>query len=155
MPTNLAFVKHRLQLRLNGNGVDTTGASDVIVYWVEAAGGQLDEITGAQIGAAETPVSGVLRAFGQEEPARSVLRQYLEIQEGDVILDTDPDGLITLLSPLSGSTTLDAVAAKGVRFQWDGKLYVQAKIGEKLAQKWSVMIADQRLYRTLLLRPAT
>jgi hypothetical protein len=97
----------------------------------------------------------VLRAFGQEEAARSVLRQYLEIQEGDVILDVDPGGLITLLSPLSGTTTLDAIAANGVRFEWDGKLYAQAKIGEKLAQKWSVIVANQRLYRTLLLRPAT
>lgn len=153
--TNLAFVKHRLQLHLNGSGVDSLGGSDVIVYWVEAAGGELDEITGATIGGTETPVSGVLRAFGHQEPARSSLRQYLEIQEGDVILDLDPDGSITLLPPSSGTTTLDAIADKGVRFQWDEKLYVQARVGEKLSQKWSVLVANQRLHRTLLLRLAT
>jgi hypothetical protein len=153
--TNLAFVKHRFQLHLNGSGVDTLGSSDVIVYWVEATGGELDDVTGATIGGTQTSVSGVLRAFGQEEQARSSLRQYLEIQEGDVILDVDPDGLITLLPPSAGSTNLDAIADKGVRFEWDGKLYVQARVGEKLSQKWSVMVANQRLHRTLLLRLAT
>jgi hypothetical protein len=153
--TNLAFVKHRLQLHLNGSGIDALAGSDVLIYWMEAAGGELDEITGAIVGGSQTPLSGVLRAFAHEEPARSSLRQYLEIQEGDVILDVDPDGSITLLPPSTGTTNLDAIAAKGVRFEWGGKLYVQARIGERLAQKWSVMVADQRLHRTLLLRLAT
>jgi hypothetical protein len=162
MPSNLAFIKHRLRLKLQG-AVDQTGGSDVFVYWTEVTGGSADPVTGAVVGGVETPVSGVLRAFGAEEPARTVLRQFSEIKAGDLILDIDPDGLVNLFPQqvladghqLSGTITLDNIADKGVRFEWGGQVYDQAQVGEELARAWNVIIGNQRLGRTLLLRRAT
>lgn len=154
--TNLAFIKHRCQLRLAGT-VNMAGGSDIIVQWMQTDGGTPDPVTGAQAGAVQTPVSGVMRALGAEEPARTVLRQFAEIQAGDLILETDPSGLVTILpnQTQSGTVALDDLAGKGVRFEWGGRLYAQAEIGEELALAWSVIIANQKLYRTLLLRRAT
>src|ERR1043165_2297255 len=119
MASNLAFVKHRLQLRLQGT-VNVSGGSDVVVHWIEIAGGALDELTGARGGGVETPVSGVLRALGYETPGATVLRKFTEIKAGDLILEVDPEGFVTPLpnQPVSG------------------------------------VVANQRLYRTLLLRRA-
>jgi hypothetical protein len=152
--TNLAFVMHRCQLRLAG-AVDNAGGSNVIVHWMETIGGESDPVTGALVGGVQAPVSGVLPALGTEEPARTVLRQFSEIQAGDLILETNPNGLVAVLPDRTQSVSLDDLAGKGVRFEWGGRFYSQAEIGEELAQAWSVIIAGQKLYRTLLLRRAT
>jgi hypothetical protein len=156
MATNLDFVEYRMRLRLRGT-VNLTGATDVIVNWTQVDGGTLDAVTGAMVGGVQTPVSGVIRALGMEEPARTVLRQYAEIQAGDVILEVNPHGMVEMLpnQPVSGVVSLDDVSGQGVRFEWGGRLYAQAEIGEDLAQAWSVIIENRKLYRTLLLRRAT
>lgn len=156
MATNLDFVEYRMRLRLRGT-VNITGASDVIVNWTEVDGGALDEVTGALVGGVQTPVSGVIRALGREEPAQTVLRQYAEIQAGDLILEVNPKGLVTLLpdQPQSGVVSLDDLSGMGVTFEWGGRLYTQKEIGEELAQAWSVIIENRKLYRTLLLKRAT
>jgi hypothetical protein len=156
MATNLDFVEYRMRLRLRGT-VNLTGATDVVVNWTQVEGGTADPITGALVGGVQTPVSGVIRALGAEEPARTVLRQYAEIQAGDVILEVNPHGLVELLpdQPLSGLVSLDDISDQGVRFEWGGRQYAQAEIGEALAQAWNVIIANRKLYRTLLLRRAT
>ena len=99
----------------------------------------------------------MLRAFGVQEPARTVLRQYQEIKVGDVLLDMAPAGLVELLpaQPISGVVRLRDISHKGVRFQWGGQLYAQAEIGEALASAWDAIVQNQRLSRTLLLRRAT
>ena len=156
MPSNLSFVKHRVQLHLKGSVGEING-SDVVVYWNESSGGQLDPVTSAMVGGTVTPLSGVLRAFGYEEPARTALRQFSEIQAGDLILEVDPNGTVELFpdQPVSGVTTLDSIATKGIRFEWCGKQYVQAAIGEQLSQSWNVTVQNQSIYRSLLVRLAT
>lgn len=156
--TGLAFIKYRMALHLQGT-VDVPGANDVIVYWNETSGGEVDPVTGALVGTdlspvVETPVSGVLRALGVEEPARSVTRTYQEIQTGDVILDVLPDAPVAMY-PSGVAVSLDSLAGKGVRLEWGGRLYVQKEVGEDLAQAWSAIVGNQKLHRTLLLRPAT
>lgn len=152
MPGNLSFIRHRLQLHLKGQN---TRASDVIVHWIETDGGTPDDVTRAMVGGVQTPASGVMRAFGYEEPARTVLRQFAEIKAGDLILDVDPDGVVELAPPQSGTVRLDDIARQGVRFEWGGRLYSQAQIGEELAEAWDVIVGNQKLFRTLLLRRAT
>lgn len=148
--TGLAFIKHRLDLRLRGT-VNVTGANDVPVRWVDTAGGTLDVSTGAVVGAVQTPASGVIRALGCEEPARSVLRQFAEVQAGDLMLTVDAAGLVT---QDDGSTVaLDDLDTP--RFLWADHWYVPKEVGEALASSWNVVVANQRLYRRLLLRKAT
>lgn len=150
MMHNLAFIKHRLQLQTRGS---MGAGSSIIVHWIETAGGTLDAVTGAWVGGVQTPTSGVMRGFGYEAEARSVLRQHAEIQTGDVIFDVDPEGTI---ERADGSTVLlDMLRGKGVRFEWGGRMYAQAEVGEELAAAWSLIIADQKMHRTLLLRRAT
>lgn len=148
--TNLPFIKHRLVLRLAGT-VDIAGGTEVAVTWVETAGGTLDTVTGAVVGGVQTPASGVIRALGVEEPARSVVRQFAEIQTGDVLLEMDAAGLV---AKADGSTVaLDNLDEP--RFQWGGNWYVQKEVGAELAATWNAVVAGQKLYRTLLLRRAT
>ncbi len=142
-----SFVKHRLELALARNG------TPVPVYWSELEGGTTDPLTGAVVGGVETPVSGVIRAFGAEEPPRAVLRQYQEIQAGDLILDVADNAYVTL--PDGSTVLLDDLSGKGVRLEWGGQLYVQKEIGEDLASAWNVIVQGQRIGRTLLLRRAT
>ena len=148
--TGLGLIKYRMDLRLRGS-VDITGASTVRVTWVETAGGVLDVASGAMVGGVQTPVSGVLRALGVEEPARSVLRQYAEIQAGDVLLEMDAAGLVTR----DDGTGVALDALETPRFLWAGQWYVQKEVGEGLAVAWNAVVADVRLYRTILLRRAT
>jgi hypothetical protein len=150
--TNLSFIKHRVELHLNGS-VNVTGGTDVPVFWQEFQGGSVDAVTGAVVDGVEVPMSGTIRAFGKQEPPRSFLRQFAEIQAGDLIVDVPADGVIAV-SP-GGTTTLDAIKNKGVRFQWGDQLYVQAEVGEALAECWNAIVQGQRLGRTLLLRRAT
>jgi hypothetical protein len=149
--TNLSFIQHRIELHLQGT-VDVPGANDVIVYWTETAGGTVDAVTGALVDAVEVPSSGVLRAMGVEEPARSVTRTFQEIQTGDVILDVLPEAPVATY-PSGVQVPLDSLG--GVRFQWGGRLYTQQSVGEDLVQAWSAIVGNQKLHRTLLLRRAT
>ncbi len=148
--TNLPFVLHRLALRLAGT-VDMAGGTDVLVAWVEIEGGALDPTTGAIVSGVQTPASGVIRALGVEEPARSVVRQFAEIQAGDLILEVDAAGQV--LKPDGSTVALAALDTP--RFLWAGVWYVQKEVGEGLAASWNAVVAGQRLYRTLLLRRAT
>ena len=148
--TNLPFIKYRLTLRLAGT-VDIAGGSDVLVTWVDTEGGTLDTVTGAVVGGVQTPASGVIRGLGIEEPARSVVRQFAEIQAGDLLLDVDAAGLVTC--PDGSTVALDELDAP--RFQWAGSWYVQKEVGEGLAASWNAVVAGEKLYRTLLLRRAT
>ena len=152
--TNIAFARHRIHLQMRGAG---GLASDVIVHWIETQGGALDETTGALVGGVETPVSGVLRALSSEQPARSVVRQFAEIQAGDLLLDLAPDpGVEVLPNPvLSGTVRLDDLAKKGVRFERGGQFYVQKEVGEELARAWTVIVGNQEMMGTVLLRRAT
>jgi hypothetical protein len=147
--TGLPFIKYRLALRLNGS-VDITGASDVPVQWVDTAGGTLDVSTGAVVGGVQTPASGVIRALVAEEPARSVLRHYAEVQAGDLWLTVNAGGLVTL--PDSSTRSLDTIATP--RFIWAGRWYAPKEVGEQLAYAMTAA-ANQNLYRRLLLRRAT
>ncbi|HVM48387.1 MAG TPA: hypothetical protein VMU04_10185 [Candidatus Acidoferrum sp.] len=142
MSPDLDYIQYRLALALQEAG------SDVTVRWIDTAGGTLDVTTGAVVGGVQTPASGVLRALGVEELARSVVRQYAEIQAGDLLLEIDAAALIT---KDDGSTVcLDDL--DGPSFLWGGQWYQQKEVGEGLAAAWNAVVGNQRLYRTLLLR---
>ncbi len=130
------------------------------VLWSVVTGGTPDAVTAALIGGVETPLSGTLAAVGVEEGARSVLRQFQEIETGDLIVDLLPNPTILLFpgQAQSGVVALADVANQGARFLWPGNpglRYVQAGVGEKLASAWSVAVQGVPLSGTILLRRAT
>lgn len=131
--------------------------STITARWIERIGGSTDPLTGAQVGADEYPVYGTFKALRHQEGASTKLRQFMEIQEGDLLLDIDPDTEVTLPEGqvLSGTLPLEALSERGVRFESNGEPYVQEKVGEELASLWSVVFEDQEIVRTILLRKAT
>ena len=148
--TNLSFIEHRLALRLRGT-VNIAGGTSVLVTWIDTAGGTLDVASGALVGGVQTPASGVLPALGIEEPARSVVRQFAEIQAGDLLLEVDAAALVT--RPDGSTVALDTL--DGPRFTWGDTVYAQKEAGTGLVTGWNALVANRKLYRTLLLRRAT
>lgn len=147
------YAKKRTELALKGRGKKST----VQVLWTENTGAP-DDVTGALTGGTETPLSGTLGGLVNQASAETKLRQFAEIQAGDMILDLDPAAEVTVFDGqifVSGTVGLDSLSDKGVRFLIDDQVFTQAEIGEGLAQAWNVVFADQRLVRTILLRKAT
>lgn len=147
------YAKKRIQLAVLGRGKSST----IGVLWSDFGNGAPDGVTGALLGN-ETPLSGTMRGFIHEVSAAVKLRQFAEIQTGDVMVDLDPAASVAVYDGqvlVSGTVPLDSLSAGGVRFQVDGQLFTQADIGEELASAWNVIFADQQLVRTILLRKAT
>lgn len=128
-------------------------AESVGVTWRSVVGGTRNGVTGEYEGGTATVRTGTLRAFGLEEPARAVTRQFAEIQTGDLLLDLPPEAVIELAD---GSTVeLTAVAQWQPRFQWGGREYVQKELGTELRTAWVARAGGVDLGQTILLRPAT
>lgn len=68
------------------------------------------------------------------QPLTSGIRQFAELQAGDVILDF----------------LQDVPLPKRGRFVVDGKTYVQKDIGDELSEYWDVIIGGQRMMRTVV-----
>ena len=176
MEQNLAFTRARIRTRLLGTSgpstpvvvrwlvqnpltVDESGlTTDVSGRFGTITGLKPDPITGAFPDGSQSEVSGTIRAFWHQTGASIRLRQFTEIQVGDVIMDLDPDAMVSVYDgqPLaSGVVSLDDIANQGVRFELNGQAYTQAEIGEELAQAWNVVVGGQPILRTMLLRKAT
>ncbi len=113
----------------------------VIVRWAIIADAVLDPTTGAQLGAL-TVASQTIRAFVHfVAPITSGIRQFAEVEAGDVIVDFPP------------GINLDG--KKQLTFEIGGIVFVQKEAGEKLAAYWDTMFSGDKLCRTLLLRKQT
>ena len=94
------------------------------------------------------PMSLVLPAFVHQvhDAGRSSVRQFNEVEVGDLLLD------------FAGDAAIDAPSGGALRdlvFVVSGKPYVAKQIGEKLAQTWDVTVQGKQLFRTVLVRVAT
>lgn len=130
MQSNPAFLNRRMRLNLGGKD-----ANRIVVEWRVYAGSTVDDATQANTGD-ETVLSGVMRGWIYEIEAKNVEREYVEIDAGDIILETLPEGMIEIVPGqiLSGTTNLDAVKNQGVRLRWRSKLYSSKQVGSKLAE---------------------
>jgi hypothetical protein len=151
MQSNLSFIKSRMAqtIALGGRG------SALVVTWSGVTGGELNPSTGAMVGGEETIYSGVMPVIALEEVPRSVLRQFQEIQAGDLIVDCLPDPMVTVWGPSwggSGVVPLSSLSGQGVQFQWQGKVYAQQKVGEDLASIWALVVSGVNLAGGMLLR---
>lgn len=157
---NLSFIKNRIAKTMaapspcggGGNG------TPLLVTWRSVSGGTYNPSTGAMVGGSETIYSGTLSALVAEAPPKTVLRQFQEIQAGDLIVRTGPNAVVDVFpnqSPVSGCWPLQALANSGVRFFYNNTWYAQASIGEDLANIWNLVFQGVPLMGGLLLRRAT
>lgn len=133
MDLNVGDLRHEIVRELAING------TPIVVQWNEPpAGAKADPVDGSY--AALTPRTATIKAFvHQVQPAgASSVRQFAEVESGDMILDFAPD------ADLDGK--LDLV------FVIHGKAYVQKEITSKLAQSWDVTIQGERLFRSVVVR---
>ena len=88
------------------------------------------------------PQTKTLPAFVHQvqDAGSSSVRQFNEVEVGDLILDFNGDAPIPIAPP------------GGVVFVVNGKPYVAKEIGEKLAQSWDVTVGNQRLFRSVLVK---
>lgn len=143
MNSRIGFIQNRIRVAAGALGP----AGDLVVFWTERLAGQEDPVTGGWVGDVEV-LSGTLRAICHEEPARAVVRQFAEIQTGDLIADIPDDTIQTL----SGTVGLDYALERGARFLWAGRFYTVKEVGDGLDAAWDAVVGGRRLMRTLLLR---
>jgi len=138
MDLNIGDIQAEIARELHQNG------SAIVLQWNAIASGvRPDQVDGTVPASALTPQTATHHAFVHQiaMAGRSQVKQFNEVEEGDLILDFEPN-----------------VAIDGLRdlvFVVNGKPYVAKQIGEKLAQTWDVTVQGKKLFRTLLVRVAT
>lgn len=132
-------------------------ATPVTVEWTLMAGaGSMDPTSGASDGV-PVQLSGVMNCLAHVVEASLVQRTFREIQAGDLIVDMDPNSMVSIFDGqgyMSGTIALDEIATAGTRFIHDGRKYAQAKVGEELALIWGTTAGGQAMHRTIVLRPS-
>lgn len=148
MRSRIQFIANRAERNLAASG------SSLLVFWENQNAGVFDEPTQSFVGGVNTILSGEMKAFVIEQPARDVVRQFTEIQAGDLICDIAPQPNITIYEGqiFSGTRTLDSIKDQSVKFGWQGRRYEQKETGGRLALIWDAVFADVPLHRTMLLR---
>ena len=119
----------------------------ILLQWNAVPTGAVpDPVDGSVAGL--VPQSKTLSAFVHQvqDAGRSSVRQFNEVEVGDLILDFPGDAAID--APSGG-------ALRDLVFVVNGKPYVAKQIGEKLAQTWDVTVQGKQLFRTVLVRVAT
>lgn len=152
MDSDIPFIAARIAEKIALAGTPFT------VHWLAMFGGSTDPVTQAHVDGLEVPLSGVMMALEKEEEARTKLRQFMEIEAGDLLLDITPDAVVTLPDGqiyASGVVALSDLREKGLRFERDGQFYTQRDLGEKLARIWKMRMENTTLAETILLRRAT
>ena len=135
------------ELHLNG--------SPIVLQWNTLSGGTLpDPVDGTVPASALTAQTATHHAFIHQVAmaGRSQVKQFNEVEEGDLILDFAPD---VAIDPPSLAASSGAASARDLVFVVNGKPYVAKQIGEKLAQTWDVTVQGKQLFRTVLVRVAT
>ena len=116
----------------------------ILLQWnAVIQGATPDLVDGSLPAAALVAQAKTLPAFVHQvqDAGRSSVRQFNEVEVGDLILDFPGDAAIDGLRDLV--------------FVVNGKPYVAKQIGEKLAQTWDVTAQGKQLFRTVLVRVST
>lgn len=123
--------------------------SPIVLQWnAVAAGVTPDPVDGTVPASALTPQTTTHHAFVHQiaMAGRCQVKQFNEVEEGDLILDFAAEVPID---------TLCGPALRDLVFVVNGKPYVAKEISEKLAQSWDVTIQGRQLFRSVLVRVAT
>ena len=133
MDLGLGDIQNELARELAGNG------TPVRLHWeVLAPGATVDPVDGSSDGWVAQMLT--LPAFvHQVQPTgASAIRQFNEIEVGDLILDFAAD------APLDGK--------RGLVFWVSGKAYVAKEVGSRLAASWDVTVGGKQLLRSVLVK---
>lgn len=131
----VSFIAQRARAKL----AETGAACDVVLAWNTLTGGTLDARTQSLVGATAAPQTATVRAFAHYLQAGSfVVRDFLEIEAGDCILDFAPD------------VVLDGL--HGLTFTFNGATWGQKPMSEALAKHWDTVIGNTRILRSVLVR---
>ena len=125
----------------------------ILLQWnAVPAGAVPDPVDGSVAGL--VPQTKTLPAFVHQvqDAGTSSVRQFNEVEVGDLILDFPGDAAI---DPPSLAASSGAASARDLVFVVNGKPYLAKQIGEKLAQTWDVTVQGKQLFRTVLVRVAT
>lgn len=115
--------------------------TSVTMRWVQwSQDAVVDPTTGARLDS-PVPGSATFTGFVHFVTATTGIRQFREVEVGDVIVDLPPEVSVDGLDQ--------------VRFEIGGEVFVPRDVGEKLQRHWDTMEQGQKLCRTLLLRKAT
>jgi hypothetical protein len=123
----------------------------ILLQWnAVIQGATPDPVDGSLPAAALVAQAKTLPAFVHQvqEAGRSSVRQFNEVEVGDLILDFPGDASL----PEVGGQRSEV---RDLVFVVNGKPYVAKQIGEKLAQSWDVTVQGKQLFRTVLVRVAT
>lgn len=130
MRTRAHFIQHRIRILAN---------TDVKLTWTERAGTVTpDPVTG------EPDIVGIkktltVKAFVHTvQIGTSQIRQFNEVQDGDMIVDF-PD-------------TVDLSNKPGLSFEITGRQWVAKEITDDLAETWDATVANVTLAKSVLLR---
>jgi len=143
MDLNIGDMLAEIARELHQNG------SPIVLQWnAVAAGATPDPVDGTVPANALTPQTATHHAFVHQiaMAGRSQVKQFNEIEEGDLILDFAPD--VAIDAPSGG-------ALRDLVFVVNGKPYVAKEISEKLAQSWDVKVQGRQLMRSVLVRVKT
>lgn len=136
MDLGIAEIQNEIARELGQNG---TG---IVLTWDQwPADSVKDQVDGSRPGT-PTKMTATLPAFVHyvQVAGQSSVRQFAEVEVGDVILDFQAD------VNLSGKENL--------RFNLKGQIYEPKQIGDKLAATWDVLVQGQQLFRTVLVTKA-
>lgn len=140
MRTNLPFIQHRIAKNLAESG------TDIVLTWREwPAGTTFDETTQSHV-ADDThqpiPKTATIKAFVHfPNFAANQVKQFNEIETGDMILDVTPDA--------------DVDGKEGLVFSVGGLDYVTKPVSDRLAKAWDVIFMGAKFLRPILLRRKT
>jgi hypothetical protein len=124
--------------------------TNFLLSWVTYSGGTVDPGTNAVVGGTATAqTGGPYQGLVHLSEAKSVLRQFVEIEAGDIIVDFPPTIAIDGLQNLR-FTMLDENFAP-----IPDQVFEQKELGGKLAQMFDVVVAGNKSLRTVLLKKAT
>lgn len=137
MRNNVSKILRRLPLNLKESG------TDVELHWTTNSGGTPDPVTGAVTGGTDTAQTLTVQAFAFEMNIATAAQAklYSDLEVGSVIMDFAP------------AVALDGKA--GLRFKFDGRWFEQGRVSSKLAQTWDAVASGRKLFRRVLLKPAT
>jgi hypothetical protein len=133
MDLNIGDMLNEIQRELAQNG------TDIVLQWNAVPPGVTpDPVDGSVSGLIQQTMT--LPAFVHQVQATgaSSVRQFNEVETGNIILDFAEDIAIDGLSDLV--------------FLINGKAYVAKEIGERLAQSWDMTVGSQRLFRSVLVK---
>ncbi|HEY1171047.1 MAG TPA: hypothetical protein VGH19_06710 [Verrucomicrobiae bacterium] len=134
IPSRIGFIQARQPMHVEQKGVE------IVVTWTDNTGLSYNPGTGGYTGEG-APKRANVKGLVHFVTARSVLRQFEEIQGGDIILDT-----------------WGKLACEGhqeIKLTIDGEIWVMKELSNKAAAMWDTLRGDGKGYRTYLLRRET